>query len=61
MSTVATGRPAVAGLLLGVFVWLDLVLFGVIAFQSALVYVIPVVGLVVGVLIGGIGRSRLRA
>jgi hypothetical protein len=48
----------IAGLLLGVFVWLDLVLFGVLAFESVLVYVIPVVGLVLGILIGGIGRTR---
>ena len=48
----------IAGLLLGVFVWLDLVLFGVLAVESVLVYVIPVVGLVLGILIGGIGRTR---
>lgn len=48
----------IAGLLLGVFVWLDLVLFGVLAFESVLVYVFPVVGLVLGILIGGIGRTR---
>lgn len=46
------GRPilgAIAGFLLGAFVWLDLVLFGVIPFDSVSVWLFPILGLVVGI------------
>ena len=46
------GRPilgAVMGLLLGVFVALDLLLFGIVAFDSALLYLFPVLGIALGI------------
>jgi len=46
------GRPilgAIAGFLLGAFVWIDLVLFGVIPFDSVSVWFFPVLGLIVGI------------
>lgn len=46
------GRPilgAIAGFLLGAFVWIDLVLFGVIAFESVSVWFFPIVGLIAGI------------
>jgi NADH:ubiquinone oxidoreductase subunit 4 (subunit M) len=43
---------AISGLLLGVFVAIDLVLFGVIAFESGLVWLFPVLGLVLGIVVG---------
>ena len=36
------------GLLLGIFLAVDFIIFGVIAFDSVLVVVLPVVGLVLG-------------
>ena len=49
------GRPllgAFAGLFLGVFVGLDLILFGVLPLESGLVWVFAVAGIVLGVALG---------
>ena len=49
------GRPvlgAIAGFLFGVFVAADLFLFGVVALDSILLTVLPIVGLVGGILLG---------
>ena len=49
------GRPllgAFAGLFLGLFVALDLILFGVLPLESGLVWVIAVAGIVLGVALG---------
>ena len=43
------GLGAISGLLLGLFVWLDLVLLDIVAFESAAFWVSPVVGLVLGI------------
>lgn len=46
------GRPilgAIAGFFLGVFLWLDLVLFGVIGFESVAFWVFPPAGLALGI------------
>lgn len=45
------GRPVlgtISGLFLGLFVALDLLLFGVVALDSAVLTILPVVGLVLG-------------
>lgn len=52
------GHPALgafAGLLLGVFLAVDLLLANVIRLDSALVVVLPVAGLVLGVVLGWFG------
>lgn len=49
------GRPilgAFAGLFLGAFIALDLILFGVLPLESGLVWVIAVAGIVLGVALG---------
>ncbi len=49
------GRPvlgAIAGLLFGLFLTFDLLMFSVFPFESVLVLVIPVLGLLAGVLLG---------
>lgn len=49
------GRPvpgAIFGLLLGIFLTIDLMFFGTIGLDSAMVWVIPILMLVVGGLIG---------
>mgnify|MGYP001817073411 CR=1 FL=1 len=49
------GRPllgAFAGLFLGLFVALDLILFGLLPLESGLVWVIAVAGIVLGVALG---------
>ncbi|MEX2625798.1 MAG: hypothetical protein WD225_02880 [Ilumatobacteraceae bacterium] len=57
----------IAGFLFGVFVWLDLVLFGVAPLDSVLVYVLPLLGLVAGIALGKLtpfrrgGRDGRRA
>lgn len=46
-----SGRPiigAIAGFFLGLFVWVDLILFGVLPFESGVGYVLPVLGIAVG-------------
>lgn len=48
----ATGRPvlgAIAGFFLGLFLWIDLVLFGVIAFESVTVWIFPILGAIAGI------------
>ena len=58
------GRPilgAVAGLFLGLFLGADLLLLKVIASDSILLVLLPVVGLVVGIALGAVaplGRRR---
>lgn len=52
---------ALAGLLFGVFVSLDLFLFGILALDHAVVGIVPIVGLVGGVALGAVsplGRRR---
>ena len=45
-------RGAIAGLFFGLFVSLDLVIFGVLALEADILAVIPVLFLAVGVLLG---------
>lgn len=52
---------AVVGFLFMLFVALDLVLFGVLALNSVLVTVLPVVGLIGGGVLGSIAARRLAA
>lgn len=58
------GRPvlgAIAGLFFGLFLYLDLVFFKVISSDSILFIVLPLVGLVIGILLGKwapLGRNR---
>lgn len=52
---------AVVGLLLGAFVGLDLVLLGVVGLDTIWVFVLAVVGLVLGVLLGRRGARRRAA
>ena len=52
---------AVLGFLFTCFIALDLVLFGVIALDSAVVTVLPVVGLVVGAVLGALAGRRHTA
>lgn len=49
---------AVLGLLFLLFVALDLVLFGVVAFNSVVISVLPGVGLVLGAVLGGLAGNR---
>ena len=61
------GRPvlgAVSGFFLGLFVGLDLLFFGVVPLDSAVITVAPVVGLVLGVVLAfaaPLGRSKVAA
>ena len=46
------GRPilgGVAGFFLGLFVWLDLILFGILPLESGLGYLVPVLGIAAGI------------
>jgi hypothetical protein len=52
---------AVVGFLFLLFVALDLVLFGVLALDSAMVTVFPVVGLLVGGALGAVVSQRQSA
>ncbi len=52
---------AVLGLFLFLFIAIDLVLFGVIAFDSVLVSLIPLIGLVVGGVLGAMASQRASA
>jgi hypothetical protein len=45
-------RGAVFGLLLGFFAMLDLLLVGTIRIDSVVVYLVPILGLLVGVALG---------
>lgn len=52
------GRPAlggIAGLLLGIFLAVDLLLMGSIALDSPWVIIVPILGLVLGALLGWLG------
>lgn len=49
---------AVVGFLFLLFVALDLVVFGVIALNSALITVLPLVGLVLGGVLGALAGRR---
>lgn len=53
-----TIAAAVLGLLFGLFVAADLVLFGVIPLNSVVVTIVPVVGLVLGVVLGIVAGNR---
>ena len=49
------GRPirgAIAGLFFGLFVSLDLVIFGVVALDAAVLAVVPILGLIAGIALG---------
>lgn len=52
---------AVLGFLLFFFIAVDLVLFGAVPLNSPLVTVLPIVGLVVGAVLGGLASSRKQA
>jgi hypothetical protein len=60
----AQGRPvlgAINGLFLGLFVALDLLFFGVVELDSAVITILPIVGIVIGFVLGywgPLGRSR---
>ena len=46
------GRPilgGIAGFFLGLFVWIDLVLFGILPLESGLGYLVPVLGVAAGI------------
>jgi len=46
------GRPVlggIAGFFLGLFVWLDLILFGVLPLESGIGYLLPVLGIAAGI------------
>ena len=49
---------AVLGLLFLLFVALDLVLFGVVAFDSVVVTILPAIGLVLGGVLGALAGNR---
>lgn len=51
---------AIVGLLLGAFIGIDLVLFGVLAMDTAVVFVLAVVGLLLGAWSGLRAASRRR-
>ena len=54
----AHGRPVlggVMGFLFGVFVGLDLLMFSVVALRSALLTILPIVGLILGAVWGRLG------
>lgn len=54
-ATPQRGRPllgAFAGLFLGLFVALDLILFGILPLESGLIWVFAVIGIVLGVALG---------
>ncbi len=58
------GRPirgAVAGLFLGLFVSLDLVIFGVLALDAAVLALIPLLGLGAGVALGVMAPMKRRS
>jgi hypothetical protein len=58
------GRPilaAISGFFLGVFLALDLVLFGIVQLDNIIVTLLPIIGLVVGVALAWwapFGRNR---
>ncbi len=54
-------RGAIAGLLFGLFVSLDLVIFGVLASDANLLAVIPVLGLIAGIALGVTTPLRRRS
>ena len=49
------------GLLFMLFVSMDLVLFGVVPLNSAVVTILPLVGLVLGIVLGAMAGSRQAA
>jgi hypothetical protein len=49
---------AVLGLFFLLFVALDLVLFGVVAFNSVVVTILPAIGLVLGAVLGVLAGNR---
>lgn len=58
------GRPirgAIAGLFFGLFVSLDLVIFGVLALDADVLAVIPLLGLVAGVVLGVMAPMKRRS
>jgi hypothetical protein len=52
---------ALLGLLLFLFVAVDLVIFGVVALDSIVVTVLPILGLIVGGVLGGMASQRRGA
>lgn len=57
------GRPVlggIAGFLFGLFLGLDLWLFGVVATDSVLVTVLPILGALLGIAVGLTGPLRRR-
>ena len=51
-------RGAIAGLFFGMFISLDLVIFGVVALDANVLAVIPVLGIVAGVVLGVMAPMR---
>lgn len=57
------GRPvlgAIAGFLFGIFVGLDLWFFGMVPSDSIVLTILPVLGLVLGIVVGLTGPIRRR-
>ena len=52
---------AFLALLLGFFIAADLVLFGVLPLNSVIVTIVPLVGLVIGAVLGVMARKRQSA
>jgi len=61
MNVGRTIAVAVLGFLFMLFVAVDLVVFGVIAMNSALVTILPLIGLVLGILLGVMAGKRQSA
>lgn len=57
----AQGKPvlgAFAGLFLGLFLWLELMVLGVISLDSVMFWVLPIVGLILGIALGMAGPLK---
>ena len=58
------GRPirgAIAGLFFGIFVSLDLVIFGVVALDANVLALFPVLGIIAGIALGVLAPLRRRS
>lgn len=54
-------RGAVAGLFFGIFVSLDMVIFGVVALDANVLALFPVLGIIAGVALGVLAPLRRRS
>lgn len=61
MNVGRTIGAAILGLFFGLFVAIDLVLFGVVALNSVVVTIVPMVGLVLGIALGIMASKRSGA